>query len=287
MIQWFSKVVLPLFMAFYVMVETYLKLNQSSTCEQTGCRLAGELLNFDPLYLNYVGLLGFLFLFLLGLFSLRFKSTLLHKMFISTLYAALFFETTMIVYQYFANPALCSFCLGIWGGLLLMVVLNEKKNFLYTLPALVAVVVALSSLAIVKNEPAMYVKGNYLIASESCSHCKKVKAFFKEEEIPYYTIGIESAAARATLKFLNIKTIPVLVIHDGTKKQIIQGDSAIINHFKVLRNSTATLSSIEMGEVPTASSTLELLAGGSGEEDGCGITLSVEPTCDENKSDAD
>jgi glutaredoxin len=284
--QWFAKIVLPALMAGYVGVETYLKLNQSSTCAETGCQLAGELLNFDALYLNYVGIVGFLVLFLLGYFSLKFKSFSLHRLFISVLYAALFFETTMLVYQYFANPEVCSFCLGIWGGLLLMIVLSDGKNFLFALPVLAGVVVALSSLAIVKNEPAMYVNGNYLVASDSCSHCKKVKAFFEEEEIAYNTIPIQSTTARATLKFLNIKTIPVLIINKGTQKQIIQGDSAIIEHFK---KSKGEISMGDLDEAPqeqsTTSSTLDMLTGAGGEEDGCGITLSVEPTCDDNESD--
>ena len=105
----FSRVFSPFFLLGYIAIETYLKLKNTSLCGEVGCKLAGELLRFNPMYLNYLGMIAVLTLLILGYLSL--KSKKVEKLFFIVLYSALAFETTIITYQFIANPEPCIFCL--------------------------------------------------------------------------------------------------------------------------------------------------------------------------------
>ncbi len=82
--RFFSRVFLPLLLLGYIGTETYLKLQHSSLCGAVGCKLAGELLKFDAIYLNYFGLVSVFFLIILGYLSLK-----------NRFYEALFFIGTL------------------------------------------------------------------------------------------------------------------------------------------------------------------------------------------------
>jgi len=92
--RFFSRVILPLLLLIYIIVETYAKLHHTSICGTTGCELAGELLKFNSLYLNYFGAAGALLIALLGWLSRR--SEAYERLFFITLYAAISFESIMI-----------------------------------------------------------------------------------------------------------------------------------------------------------------------------------------------
>ena len=102
------RVVLPILLLIYLSIETYLKLNHTSLCGEVGCKLAGELLRFNPLYLNYMGLIAISLLFIIGYLSI--KREFFEKIFFLMIYSAIAFETTIIIYQFIANPEICIFC---------------------------------------------------------------------------------------------------------------------------------------------------------------------------------
>ena len=170
--RFFSRVFLPFLLLIYIGVETYLKLQHTSLCGEVGCKLAGELLRFNALYLNYLGLAAVFTLIFLGYRSL--KSTFFETLFFMVLYAAIAFETTILSYQ----PEPCLFCLGIWSSLLLIALFSHIKNFAIVIAFTVAILLALGTLTISKNKAFVSVPGFYLIQSETCTHCKKVKKYF-------------------------------------------------------------------------------------------------------------
>ena len=280
--HFFSRVLLPLFLFIYIAIETYLKLNQSSLCEAEGCKLAGELLRFNPLYLNYLGLASVFFLMLLGYFSL--KSKLVERLFFMVLYSAIAFEATILGYQFLANPEPCIFCLGIFSSLTLIALLSHIKNFPLIASIALSIFLGLSTLAITKNKAFITEEGTYLIQSKTCPHCKTVKAYFAEQNIAYTPISVEEASARSFLKFAGASTIPVLVIKDATGVTLLEGDHKILSHFK--HKSTSGT------QTETSSSPLEQSSAlgipddifSATSEPGCAITITETPDCETTDS---
>jgi glutaredoxin len=232
----FSRVILPLLLLVYIAIETYAKLHKTSICGSEGCKLAGELLIFPSIYLNYMGGLAALGLLVLGFLSI--KQEAFEKLFFVALYAAIGFETIMFAYQYYVNPEPCVFCAGVYGALLAIALLSRPRYLVYALPVIAALWMALGMLAIPKNHALIADDGAYLIHSETCPHCKKVKAYFAEHNITYHPIDVHDTNARALLKTLDIHSIPVLVIKQGDRTTVLKGDKPIIEHYQPLTPSS-------------------------------------------------
>jgi len=228
--KFISRILLPLALLGYIGYETWLKLHHLSLCSATGCKLAGELLRFPSIYLNYMGLAAVGAILLFGLFSLFNKA--FEKLYFITLYAAIAFESIMIGYQILANPEPCLFCLGVYGGLLLIALASHPRWFLYALPAILAIFFALSDLAIPRNEALIKGDGLYLIASEHCPHCKKVKAYFAAHHIDYTPLPVSDPSVRHLAKALGIDEIPILLKRRKGTTTILYGDRPIIASFE-------------------------------------------------------
>jgi len=278
-----SRVLLPLLLLIYISIETYLKLNHSSLCEATGCKLAGELLRFDPIYLNYMGIFAISGLLVLGYFSLRHK--LIEKLFFMVLYSAIAFEATILGYQFFVNPEPCIFCMGIFSSLLLIALLSHMKNFVFIAAVALSIIIGLSTLAFSKNKSFITANGIYFIHSNSCPHCAKVKSYFKENHIDYTPISVREASARSFLKFAGITSIPVLVTKDKEGISLLVGDHKIIAHYEVKPKVTATSSENTTTNVSSSENSVlglptDLFKATS--EPGCAITITETPDCEKN-----
>ena len=225
-----SFIYLPILFLIYILIETLLKLNNASICESSGCKLADNLIWFDAIYLNYMGMLTAIALMLFGWLSYNKK---IHQgFFYVTLLSALFFETVLLGYQYFVSPQMCKFCMGIYGFLFLMTILSLRGKYLLVIfPAIVSVLIALSFLALPKAKVFMVEDGKYLLQSSSCPHCTEVKEYLNEENIEFTKIDIESIEAQNFSTFMNFHTIPTLLIKKGSHIEIINGDKDIINFF--------------------------------------------------------
>ena len=266
-----SRIFLPLLLLAYIGYETWLKLHHQSLCSATGCKLAGELLRFPDIYLNYMGMaaVGAILLFgLLSLFNRAFE-----KLYFITLYAAIAFESIMIGYQILVNPEPCLFCLGVYGGLLLVALTSRANLFLYALPAILSIFFALSDLAIPRNEALIKGDGLYLIASDHCPHCKKVKAFFAEKHIDYTRLSVTDPSVRHLAKALGIGEIPILIQREGGKTVILYGDQPIIASF----TKTAKAEKSESTAMPTAPGDLYA----NPQEEGCSLSPLESSGCEE------
>ena len=281
--RFFSRVFLPFLLLAYIGIETYLKLQHTSLCGEVGCKLAGELLRFDHIYLNYFGFAGVLSLLILGYRSL--KSRFFETLFFIALYAAIAFEATIIAYQFIANPEPCIFCLSVFSSLLIIALFSQVKYFAIVIAAVLSILLGLSTLTIPQNRAFITTPGLYLIQSETCSHCKKVKKYFAEHHIDYTSISSKEINARGFLKFVDISSIPVLVIKDPLSITILKGDKKIIAHFEI-QNEEEVLSP-EILSSPVQSSTLELssdfLSAGA-EDAGCALTITETPSCEDDNA---
>lgn len=281
--HFFSRVFLPFLLFVYIGIETYLKLQHTSLCGEVGCKLAGELLKFDLIYLNYFGLLGVLSLGFLGYRSL--KSRFFETLFFIVLYAAITFEATIIAYQFIANPEPCIFCLGVFSSLLIIALFSQVKHFAIVIAAVLSILLGLSTLTIPQNRSFITTPGLYLIQSETCSHCKKVKQYFAEHHMDYTSISSTEINARGFLKFIDINSIPVLVIKESSEITILKGDKKIIAHFET--QSKEEVLSPEIVSDPVQSSTLELssdfLSAGA-QDAGCALTITETPSCEDDNA---
>lgn len=276
-----TRVLLPFLLLVYIGVETYLKLHHSSLCEATGCKLAGELLRFNPIYLNYLGLGAVSAMVIVGFLSL--KNMLMEKLFFTLLYGAIAFEATILGYQFLVNPEPCIFCMGIFSSLLLIGLLSHFKNFIRLAAVVLAIFVALSTLAFPKNKAFITKEGTYLIHSDSCPHCTKVKNYFKEQHIAYTPISVREASARSFLKFAGITSIPVLVTKDKKGTSLLVGDKDIIAHYTPQKKEepqeaiapTSTMNQSSVAGLPT-----DLF--GATSDPGCAITVTETPECEKN-----
>lgn len=276
-------IVAPLLFLIYVAGETYLKLNKSSLCasetaEPTGCELAGALLNFDAIYLNYIGILAAFTILVLGILS--YKKIIPEILFFIVLISSLLFETIMLGYQYFVSPAMCVFCMGIYAFLVITLLLSSRKYFLATVPTVIAVLVALTFLAIPKATTFVQKDGTYLLQSESCPHCKKVKKYMNDNNIEFTKIDIEQIEAQNFATFLNFKSIPILITKEGKNVKIINGDKNIIDSYETIEG-TDEIVIEESVSIDTSFNVVE--------EEGCGfaslntIATEEEAPCDTPK----
>jgi len=176
---------------------------------------------------------------LFGYFSMKQEG--FSKLFFITLYSAIAFESIMIAYQVIANPEPCKFCMGVYGSLLLIALLSNWRYLLYALPVIAAIFLSLGSLAIPKNKVIVGADGFYLIQSQSCAHCKNVKTYMHDNKISYNPIESSDTNAMSFMKDLNITQIPVLIVKEKSRTQVIKGDNIIIEYFKN-RNSKQTSS---------------------------------------------
>ncbi len=280
--RFFSRVFLPFLLLVYIAVETYLKFQNTSLCGEVGCKLAGELLKFDPIYLHYFGLVSVFVLVILGARSI--KSTFFETLYFMVLYAAIAFEATILGYQFLSNPEPCLFCLGVFSSLLVIALFSHFKNFIVILAAILAVYIALNTLAIPKNKAYVTLPGNYLIQSDTCPHCIKVKTYFKDNNISYTPIQSKDVNARGFLKFVDISSIPVLVIKEPSSITILKGDKKIIAHFET-KNEEEVLSP-EILSAPLQISTLGLSSDflSKGPSEDCALTITETPSCEDDNA---
>jgi glutaredoxin len=277
-VQKIGFLVLPILFFIYNASETYLKLNHSSLCESTGCKLADGLLKYDSIYLNYAGVLGAFLIMLLGFIS--YKNEKFRRYFYFVVFISLMFETIMLGYQYFASPQMCKFCMGVYAFLVSILLFSAKRYFLVALPAVLALLIALSSLKIANTAPAVIADGTYLIQSPTCPHCKKVKKYLKEHDIEFKKLDIDEARSQNFITFLGYHTIPMLIVKEDQSIKAINGDEKILEYYE---NRDSKVEQSQQDEQPDEEPiNVDSLYGKIGGEEGCGFLPieKEESSCD-------
>ncbi len=264
--RFFSYIFLPFLFLAYLITDTYLKLNHSALCHSKGCELAASLIKIDSLTLNYIGIFSALLLLFLGV--LTFKNLINKKVFLIYLLSCILFETIMLSYQFFASPAVCKFCLGVYGFLLFIMLFASKRYFFAILPLIIAPFVALSFIAIPKHISFVTSDGNYLIQSPTCPHCKLVKDYLHQKKIPFIKLNSSDIEDRDFIRFLGFKTIPLLIVKKGSSVKVVNGDEDIVEYFEQKLHQNTTV---------TTSQPIDLM--NQTKDDGCEIDLGLKPSC--------
>ncbi len=222
-----AKVLLPILLFIYILIETILKSYNIELCSSTGCKMAGSLLKFDSIYLNYLGMLGAFILIILAFF----KSNSANILYTTVAVAMVIFESILIASQLNLNPEPCKFCLGVYTFLLLILLNANFKVFLGVIPAILAVFLSFYILAIPKNKSLITQDGLYLIASKTCPHCKKTKEYLDKNGIKYKILQANDINSFYLAKSLGINKIPIAIKKYKNSYKILVGDSEIINSF--------------------------------------------------------
>ncbi|MGD8493028.1 MAG: hypothetical protein PVH44_05445, partial [Desulfobacterales bacterium] len=238
----------------------------SILCPNAGCKLVEHLTTISPLYLNILGLIYFLVLFLL-LSNLKptfwFNIDLIGLMLVS----GLVFDAALIAYQIFVARTFCSYCLVIFASMMVLTLLYGLRQMAVGIAVLSAVGLSFSILTFfpmgaksktVSLKTASYgvkscsspTKEIYLIFSSDCPHCQKVIETLNNcNSCDLYLNPIDTVKSlnlsglelnqqfspeinRMILKVLAIDSVPVLVVKDAESYRFIRGEETIINFIR-------------------------------------------------------
>lgn len=230
-------------------------------CLNQGCEIIESLTLVPPLYFNLAGFLFFLTIFAAN----RWNQNQFQPGFDGLrllLLAGLAAEGVLVSYQMFVAQAWCSYCLIIFGLIVLLNIMYGLKQLLLGIPVFLAVLFAFSSLNFGSSQIMLQaqnlesgtfaVKGQrsqgqlYLFFSSDCSHCQNVLTAIANDnnceinfnpidkigslEVPdlKYAADYNPAINRLILSLFKIKTIPVLLARKQQDFTMIKGEDAIV-----------------------------------------------------------
>ncbi len=234
-------------------------------CLNTGCKVVEDLVELNPMLFNLLGAAFFAACAAAALLALRHRAFL--HIFLLLCTAGVAAEGILIGYQAFVARAICSYCLAVFGAIVLLNILSGARQLMSAL-AVLAIELALFSLlnfnvstaniqhltldrgtaAITRCQaPA---RTMYLIFSEDCPHCKKVLSALSGCSMcefhfnPVKKINPDLLPGtilqkdyvpeinRLALRILGIDVIPVLIVRQPDVYLLIKGDRKIIKYIR-------------------------------------------------------
>jgi hypothetical protein len=238
----------------------------SSICPTQGCKIVEGLTIISPLLLNFLGLLFFQAVFWTrGLLKIKtfWGIAPLGVM----LLCGLAFDSALLGYQIYVAQTFCAYCLVVFGFVLVLNLLNGRKQVIRGLAIMGVTLFSFSILSFVPGAPvsktfslksAAYglkscsapTKEIYLLFSSKCPHCQSIiKSMNQCNSCDLYlnpiddieTLDIagielnEGFSPRINghiLTVLGIDTIPVLVSKGPDTYSIIKGEKNILNYIR-------------------------------------------------------
>lgn len=227
-------------------------------CLNDGCKVVDSLTTVSPLVINLAGFAFFQLVFW-GVWAARGDSEQLGLVRL-LLSAAMGIEGVLVSFQYVIAQTFCSYCLIIFGLILLLNILAGMRQLIGGGVVFLAVLVAFASLqfSTVPKDPmqdldrgSMATIGTpgevkrYLFFSSSCKYCEKVIASLEGDNgcgisfNPIDTIerfklssatiadSHDTSVNRAFLQAYSLKQIPVLLIQSSSGFQVITGAGGI------------------------------------------------------------
>lgn len=230
-------------------------------CLNDGCEIVDNMTKVSPLFFNITGFLYFQALFWLFLWG-RYGSEYWHKLARLLLLAGLTAEAVLVFFQHSIAATFCSYCLVIFGFIVLLNLCCGLRQLLRGLVLFAAVLVACFSLQFTSPGSGKEVSLDagsmamlsgekegvrlYLFFSSTCEHCEKVIAAIDGENtctvrfnpvdrverfpMPEATLfqTYEPQVNRSLLQALSLKEVPVLLA-------ITEGDSLVLKGEKRIR----------------------------------------------------
>jgi len=258
--------IIALIASLVVAVQTIVVLIVGSgICPTQGCKIVEGLTIIPPVLLNFLGLLFFQAVFWLrGLKKKTFRG-IAHLDVL--LLGGLVFDSALLGYQIYVAQTFCLYCLVVFGFVLLLNLLNGRKQITLGFAVMGVTLFSFSILSFVPGssvsktfslKSAAYglkscsaaTKEVYLIFSSQCSHCQSILQEMNQcnscdlylnpiDDIETLDIsGIELNKGFSPringhiLTVLGIDTVPVLVSKGPDTYSIIKGEKNILNYIR-------------------------------------------------------
>jgi len=218
-------------------IETILHLSGESLCQTEGCRIVESFVKGGDIVLLVSGIILFTALFFVSFKEKQGNSKVYTYIHSSILIVALSVEGYFLGFQTFIVQEFCVFCLTVFSILFVSCIIRLKQGKKELIFAFVCFSAVFFATYLVSPQIAtLPLSQHVLVYSKNCPHCKEVIQFCKQYSIPVETF--ESDKIKATLKSLNINSVPVLFCNEGTEKKIIMGTDNIKEYLFAKINST-------------------------------------------------
>jgi glutaredoxin len=195
------------------------------SCGTSGCKAASQLIIIPEIYLNVLGAVFFLFLYLLSVFNYE-------KLYKIILLSGLLFESILYSFQ-IKQGIFCPICFTVIFSILFLTFFKFKLKQLYVFLIPFTVFSAVYLLNFSEKNNFTFENEFSLISYSECSHCKKVKDYLHANAIEFKNIDIkEVKGSLSFLKHFKFEGIPVLIVRNSEKDfRILYGDSDILEYF--------------------------------------------------------
>ena len=237
----------------------YSSIHGEILCLNEGCQIVERLTRVPPVLFNLAGALYFT-----GIFWFLWRGRDGQRRWLNLarllLLAGMAAEGVLVAFQHYISEAFCSYCLVIFGCILLLNILAGARQLLLASTAFAAVLLAFSSLQFkAVGDGATLAAGSmaeigrkgtsaqlYLFFSSSCPHCEEVIAtldagmtcnirFNPVEKVGALRLpgvlalpSYQTEVNGAFLKSLAIEEIPVLLAESGREMTILRGKQRIL-----------------------------------------------------------
>ena len=230
---------------FYVLCELILYFQNKTLCYTEGCKVIMGLAS-NEFFILLIGLI--LFFSLNILFMINPKKNVF-PIIDTILVSALAVEGYLLGIQFFALSQFCEFCLGVFLliSLIAIIYMLSYRRFttIFGFISFIAVflgtyLVSPPSLGLSLDHMAFihYIKGKpntkwYLFTKKDCPHCEEILHYCLNQyqgDLDLYVCSAQKCSL--LLKTLGINTVPVLLIEGNARKEIIVGESCIMERMR-------------------------------------------------------
>ncbi len=304
---------ISIFIAFIGSIVTLIQIvlissNYEGICFNEGCKLVDSLTTVSPILINFAGLIFFQLIMWGAWFARKGGSgwvTLLKTL----LLAGMAVEGVLIAFQYSVAKSYCSYCLIIFGIVVLLNLFAGFRQSLFAATVFTAVLLAFTGLKISSSsksqslslekgafayiENSTFDKQLYLFFSSSCPYCEVVMEGITQQNkcsIRFNPISIvESIPVREAkrtesylpevnrgfLQQLGIDEIPVLAIEEPGQLVVIKGEKRIQEYFNSGCLEIEQVAQPQIEQSLSGNQTLDFLQPSQG-DDACSISVDCE-----------
>lgn len=300
------RTIVALLSSLLVAVQVFLLVSgKSQLCFNDGCAVVDNLTRISPLFINLAGLLFFQTVFWCLVFGKN-GSEYWHKFARLLLLCGAAAEGVLVFFQYRIAETFCSYCLLVFGCIILLTLLSGLKQ-MFRSSLVFGTVIAVSmvlqygvtvspsalsagSIAVTGKEIEM--PQRYLFFSGSCPHCEEVMDKLKSADgcsVRFNPVdrttslafpgarplpGFDLEVNTAFLRQLAIDGVPVMVVVDRHDLRIVQGSNRITEYLLAECAVSPAGSYTGMSMSPNPNYTLP---GVPGSEDGCTLANDCLP----------
>lgn len=240
-----------------------LLLGDSGICLNDGCKIVDSLIKVSPILFNLAGFIFFQIIF--WWFKFLEKEGLSLSLARWVLLGALAAEGVLVSFQHFVVNIYCSYCLIVFGLVVLLNILAGVRQIVSGIAVFLAMLIAFSCLQfagaggdlVTRMDEGTFARlpgqedriARYLFFSSTCSHCEEVIKGLADVDCAVSLNPVDSvddiviAGAQKTdnynsalnsrlLKSLGINQVPTLLVKSHSEYRILTGTDAIEEYFE-------------------------------------------------------